>query len=132
MADYDRGMTLTLNQQQELLERAKQLNVVVENSYLTLACVLSEIYETETYKATGFDTFEDYIQQELNRSKSVGSKLKKVGDFIRASKFQPETLDTSYVRLYQAINLLPEAEPERVLAVGRGVGEDSFRLCLGK
>lgn len=109
-------MTHELDLKNQLLDRAAQLNQITEQSFLTLAATLSEIEETKAYQEAGYETYEMYVAGDLKRSKSTASKLLKVGRWIKESGFMPETLDTTYARLYQSINLLPEGTPEQVLS----------------
>lgn len=99
----------------EILTRASELNQLAEGMYFTLAVTLSEIEEQEAYKELGYESYADYVEGELNRSKGTASKMLKVGKFLRSSGFLPETINTTYPRLYASINLLPDAPAEKVL-----------------
>lgn len=105
-----------LTKANELLDRAAQLSTVSEQSFFALCVVLCEIESTGAFKEAGYESYAEYVSGELRRSKSTASKLLKVGKWIQTSGFSPETLDTSYPRLYASINALPEAEPAEVLA----------------
>jgi len=83
---------------------------------MVLATTLSIINDTEAFRALGYDTFFEYAQEELQRSKSTVSKLLKVGNWVIENKFQPEKLDTSYAKLYESINLYQDKDPLFVLA----------------
>lgn len=119
-------MTTDLTKANELLDRAAQLNQVTEQSFLSLAATLSEISETGAYKDAGYESYVEYVAGDLGRSKSTASKLAKVGAWIRSSGFQPETLETTYARLYQSINLLPEGKPEEILSHATTLSESEI------
>lgn len=113
-------------QPQELLEQAKVLNKTVETGYLTLAVILSQIEETKAYESLGYESFQEYSVNELNRSKGTISKLLKVGKWLRDCEFQTETLDTSYARLYESINLNKDKDPQFILASAQTNTQDEL------
>lgn len=111
----------------ELLDRAKNLSTAAENMFLSLAVTLADIEETKAFKGLGYEKYDEYVEGELNRSKSTASKLLKVGRFIKASGFTPEKLETTYPRIYSSLNLLgPSASPKEVLAHAIGNTESEL------
>jgi len=119
-------MSTDLTKANELLDRASQLSQVSEQSFFALCVVLCEIEATGAFKEAGYESYADYVSGELRRSKSTASKLLKVGKWIQTSGFSPETLDTSYPRLYASINALPEASPDVVLAHASTLSESEI------
>lgn len=115
-----------LTTKNELLDRAAQLNQITEQSFFSLSVTLAEIEETGAYKEAGYESYAEYVAGDLQRSKSTASKLLKVGKWIKASGFLPETIETSYPRLYSAMNALPEAAPEEVLAHATTLSESEI------
>lgn len=116
-------MELTLSRR----EQAQRLCQHAEDTYFTLAVLLSEIEESGEFKEWGFETFHEYAQEELQKSKGTISKLTKDGSWLRKhfGRDIPK-LNTSYARLYSAINLLPEGTPEEVIAHATTLSESEL------
>lgn len=111
--------SLTTKESNELLDKAKFLNISVENDYLDLCDTMSEIEESGAFKEAGYDTFMDYAMQDLGRSKGVISRMVKVGTFRRVNSFQNETKGISYSRLYLSINAHKDESPEYIVAAAQ-------------
>lgn len=102
-----------------LLERTKQLNEMAECSLIELGVLLAEVEEKEAYKEAGYDSFHEYYEEELGRNKSTVSQLVTVGRWIKEHSLLKQTEQTSYRKLYAAINLYQDKEPRFILAAAQ-------------
>lgn len=116
-----------LTKANELLDEVKVLNRIVEESYLTLALKLAQVSELKLYEEAGYGSYAEYVVEELQRPKSFASKMLKDGLFILQNKLDPSALDTTYTRLYGAINLLGEgATAEEVISHATTLSESEL------
>jgi rubrerythrin len=102
----------------QLINKAKELNQNLEQTYILLGITLSEIESSEVYKYN-YETFSEYYTKELGRDKSTVSKLIKVGNFVKNNGFINETEGASYTTLYESINTYKDKEPQFVLEAAK-------------
>jgi len=106
-------------------EQAQRLNFGAEKLIGSLCVLLAEFEESKEYEEWGFDTFHEYAQSELGKSKPTVSRLTKVGRLLRSSG-QELPDGTSVTRMYYAMNLLPEASFEEIAAHAQTLSESEI------
>ncbi len=109
-----------------LLDTARELNKAVEQHYLGLAVTLLEIESTKAYESE-YESFRDFCEQDLKRSKGTVSKLLTVGRFIKENSFTSETV--GYKRLYESILLLEGEKPEKILKAAQTWSDKDFKAA---
>lgn len=102
-----------------LLDHTRELNRQIETAYIELGIALSEVEETSAWRELGYDSFPDYYQQDLGRTKSTVSKLITVGKWVKSHGFLNETNGASYTTIYESINAFPEKEPQFILEAAK-------------
>lgn len=110
-----------------LLDQARELNSNLENSYLALAIVLTEIEANETYKEAGYETFTDFYQRDLGREKSTVSRLLTCGRWMKEQNVGLPAGNISYKRLASAIKQSPDKKPEEVFALAEVWDDKDFK-----
>ena len=115
-----------------LLDTAFRLNSQLENSYLALACVLSDIQEqfseTETWKDNEYNDFVDFYTRGLGREKSTVSRLLTAGRWLRENGYADKlpSGQLSYKRLVQSIKENPGKTPTQIIGYAQVWSDKDF------
>jgi hypothetical protein len=117
---------LEVKRRMDIIDQARAANTAVEQNYIALAQTLVEIEATGAYKEAGYDTFQDFWQQDLGREHSTVSRLMAVGHWLKQNDIRALGT-TSYKKLAEAIKAFPDKDPQYVLSAAQTLSRKEIK-----